>query len=305
MWKYPFIFLSLISVFLLLPDFSYAITIGPAKIEYKTDPGTTISGAFLILNEGQEARTFYAAFEKFTEVDGQKQFLPSEESELTEWFKMEKSVALKAGEQKEIYYTIEVPKNAPPGGHFAVVWWGTAPPSASKQVSIVTRAGILVYLQVSGEVNERGEIIGFSLADEKFLAFKLPEDFVVNFANQGNTYLKPRGEIKIKNIFGSAIAVFNVNAKERIIFPKNVRLFDIAKKFDKLPFVFGPYKAELALNWGEKQNSVLKNFWFFVFPWKTALIAVIILIALLLLFTKGIKKYNQWILKKYSTNSNK
>jgi len=283
--------------FLSFPISARAITVGPAKIEYRVDTGTTISGNLFILNEGQEARTFYAAFEKFTEVDGQKKFLPSEPAELAEWFKMEKSVSLQAGEQKEIPFTIEVPQNAPPGGHFAVIWWGTASPDA-KQVAIVTRAGILVYLQVSGEVNERGEVIEFSLANGKFFVFKLPEDFVVNFQNQGNTYLKPQGEIAVKNIFGSAIADFKVNAKERIIFPENNQILDIAKKFDKLPFAFGFYKAELALQWGEKQNDILKNVWFFVFPWKTVLIIVIILAGLLLIATKGIKKYNQWIIKK-------
>jgi len=302
MRKCLFIIFSSILAFLLLPVYSQAVTVGPAKIEYKTDPGEMITGKLIVVNEEQEAQTFYAAFEKFTEVDGQKKFLPSEPAELAEWFKMEKSVSLKAGQQKEIPFTIEVPKNAPPGGHFAVIWWGTAPPGG--QVAIVTRAGILVFLQVSGEVNEKGEVAEFSLSKGKFFVFKLPEDFVVNFQNQGNTYLKPRGEIAVKNIFGSAVAAFKANSKERIIFPENTQILDIAKKFDKLPFAFGFYKAELALQWGEKQNDILKSVWFFVFPWKIVLIAVIILAALLLAGTKGIKKYNQWIIKKTQESRN-
>jgi hypothetical protein len=274
---------------------SYAVTIGPAKIEYRVDPGAIISDKLLLINEGDKEQTFYAAFEKFTEVNGEKKFLPSEPAELAQWFKMEKSVTLKAGEQKEIPFTIEVPKNAPPGGHFAVIWWGTAPPGG--QVAIVTRAGILVFLQVSGEVNEKGDIAEFSLAKGKFI-FKLPDDFVVNFQNQGNTYLKPLGEITIKNIFGSSIAAFKVNFKERIIFPANTQALDIAKKFDKPPFAFGLYKAELALQWGEKGNSGQRGIWFFIFPWKTVLIVIIILAALLFIATKGIKKYNQWIINK-------
>lgn len=291
--------LALVAGLLILPSGTQAVTVGPAKIEYRTDPGTTISGNLFVLNEGQETRTFYAAFEKFIVKNGETKFLPTEESELANWFKMEKSVALKAGEQKEIPYTIEVPKNAPPGGHFAVIWWGTAPPGGG-QVAIVTRAGILVLLQVSGEVNEKGDVIEFSLPKGKFFVFKLPEDFVVNFKNQGNTYLKPRGEITVKNIFGSAIVAFNVNAKERIIFPENTQLLDVAKKFDKPPFAFGFYKGELTLRWGEKPESIQKNIWFFVFPWKTVLVVIIILAALLLIVTKGVKKYNQWIIAKYT-----
>jgi hypothetical protein len=297
-----FVLIIFAAGFLTLPFDSYAVTVGPAKMEYKTDPGETITGNFFVFNDGQETQTFYAAFEKFTEVNGEKKILPGEPTELAQWFKTEKSVTLKAGEQKEIPFTIEVPQNAPPGGHFAVIWWGTAPPDG--QVAIVTRAGILVYLQVSGDVNEQGEVSEFSLIGRKF-AFKLPEDFAVNFKNQGNTYLKPLGEIVIKNIFGSSVVAFKVNSKERIIFPANTQNLDIAKKFDKPPFAFGFYKAELALQWGEKQNETIKSISFIVFPWKTVLVVVIILLLLYLLATKGIKKYNRWVLKKYSTNSNK
>ena len=278
------------------PLIAEAVTVGPGKIQYKTDPGAVISGKLFVLNEGAETQTFYAAFEKFIEQGGEKKFLPTEESELANWFKMEMSVTVEPGEQKEIPFTIEVPETAPPGGHFAVIWWGTAPPGG--QVAIVTRAGILVYVEVSGEINERGQLLNFSLPQGKFFVFQLPEDFTVSFKNAGNTYLKPRGEIKIKNIFGSEVAAFDVNNKERIILPGDTQSLNVAKKFEKLPFAFGLYKAELVLNWGEK-NNVLKSIYFFIFPWKIVLIGLIILAALFLLMTKGIKKYNQWIIKKY------
>jgi len=211
---------------------------------------------------------------------------------------MEKSVSLEPGKQKEIPFTLEVPQTAPPGGHFAVIWWGTAPPEG--QVAIVTRAGILVYLEVSGEVNEKGELLNFSFQEGKFFVFGLPEDFAVNFKNSGNTYLKPAGEIKIKNIFGSLIAVVDVNNKERIILPEDAQALNVSKRFEKPPFAFGLYKAELALSWGEKQNDIQKSIYLFVFPWKVVLLAIIILAILYLLIIKGIKKYNQWIIKKYS-----
>jgi len=290
------------AVFLLTPDSSYAVTVGPSKIEYHADPGTVIKDTLVLINENAIKQTFWSAFEKFTEVNGEKKFLPGEPTELASWFNLPKSVTLKPKEQKQVPFTIEIPKNAPPGGHFAVIWWGTASPDA-KEVAIVTRAGILVFLQVSGKINEKGEVIEFSLSNGKFFTFKAPEDFIVNFKNQGNTYLKPRGEILIKNIFGSAIAAFDVNSKERIIFPENSQILDVTKKFDKPPFALGLYRAELTLRWGEKQNDVTRTISFIVFPWKTVLIVVIILAAILFIATKGIKKYNQWIIRR-SQNTN-
>jgi hypothetical protein len=275
----------------------YAITVGPAKIEYKANPGEKINDRLVIINDSQTNQTFYAAFEKFTEVNGEKKFLPSEPTALSEWFKMEKTVTLKPGEQKNIPFTIDIPENAPPGGHFAVIWWGTAP-NDSKQVSIVTRAGILVYLEVSGEINEKGSVTAFSLPYNKKIVFELPNDFIVNFKNEGNTYLKPKGEITIRNLFNNKIAAYKVNNKERIIFPNNSQILNIAPQFTETPFALGLYKATLALSWGEKDNHFNKTFNFIVFPWKTILVAFIILLITFLIFFKGIRKYNQWIINK-------
>jgi len=290
------------AVFLLTPDSSYAVTVGPSKIEYHADPGTVIKDTLVLINENAIKQTFWSAFEKFTEVNGEKKFLPGEPTELASWFNLPKSVTLKPKEQKQVPFTIEIPKNAPPGGHFAVIWWGTASPDA-KEVAIVTRAGILVFLQVSGEINEKGEVIEFSLSNGKFFTFKAPEDFIVNFKNQGNTYLKPRGEILIKNIFGGKVATLGVNEVGVILLPESENNLRIAKRFDKSPFAFGFYKADLSLHWGEKPESIQKNIWFFVFPWKQVLGGIIILVLLFFGFKKGIKKYNQWIIRR-SQNTN-
>ncbi len=293
-------YLFLIAFFtVFVPVFVLAVTVGPAKIEYRIDPGAIISDKLVLINDSGFKQTLYSDFEKFKEINGEKKFLPAEPTELANWVKLPKSITLEINEQKEIPFTIEVPKNAPPGGHFAVIWWGTAPPE-SKQVSIVTRAGILVYLRVSGDVKEFAEILKFGAAGGKFFWSKIPEDFVVLFKNSGNTYLKPKGEINVKNIFGSKRAVLAVNDVDIVLLPEGEQNLRIAKKFDKPPFAFGFYRAELSLNWGEKPESIQESVWLFVFPWKYAFGVIIVLIILFFGVKKGINKYNQWIVAKYS-----
>ena len=292
----------IVFIFLLTTIYSpivSAVTVGPAKIEYRADPGDVIEDTLILINEGSEKQTFYSVFEKFTEVNGEKKFLPAEPTELANWFNLPKNATLEPGEQKRIPFTIEIPQNAPPGGHFAVIWWGNAPPE-SKHISIATRAGILIFLRVSGEVNESGKLVSFSASNNNFFFFQLPENFNLIFKNDGNTYLKPQGEILIKNIFGRKIATFNINEISVILLPDNENNLKIAKKFEKAPFAFGLYKAELILRWGEKPESIQKNIWFIIFPWKHVLGGILILIALLWGLKKGVKKYNQWIIKKYS-----
>lgn len=289
----------LLNVFWVILNFnySYAITVGPAKLEYKVNPGDIIGGEIFLMNETSDKQVFVPSFEKFIEVGGEKKFLPGEKSELTEWFKFPKEIELEQRERKNIPFKIEVPQNAPPGGHFAVIWWGNKPTSGTgDNVAIVTRAGILVYLQVSGDINESGRLLNFNLENNKFLFWSLPTNFLISFRNEGNTYLKPKGDVTIKNIFGKNKVIFGVNEGDRILLPQTEDNLRVNPKFQKIPFAFGPYRAVLTLNWGDKPESVQKSLWFFVLPVKETLISVLVII----LIYFGVKRYNRWIIEKYS-----
>ena len=159
-----------------------AVTVGPAKLELSVDPGEVVKGEFFLQNDEKVARKFVAVFEGFTEEGVEKVFF-SDTSDLASWFKTRDDIVLGPGEFQNVPFTLTVPKDAAPGGHFAVIWWGTASPE-SKQVSIVTRAGILVYLRVSGEVNESAELLKFA-AEGGFFQTKMPENFVISFKNSG------------------------------------------------------------------------------------------------------------------------
>lgn len=279
-----------------------AITVGPAKLEYRADPGMKLEGKMFIMNDSAQPQTFYPSFEKFTEVEGEKKFVAGEPTELANWFKMPRQITLGPGEQKDIPFVIEVPENAPPGGHFAVVWWGNAP-AGGGQVSIVTRAGVLVYLRVSGDVRENGEVVSFtSLAGR--VAARLP-DFGVRFRNGGNTYLKPAGEVRVKNMFGGITAVFKVNDVGRIILPGGEENLRLSPRFDRRPFALGLYRAELDLSWGEKPETFLGRYYFLVLPWLHLLLGLIVILALYLAAKIGLRKYNQRIIAKYTASLKK
>lgn len=280
---------------MILPLDSQAVTVGPAKIDYSVDPGDVIEATIFLMNEGQEDVTFYPAFERFIEEDGQKTFL-KDESDLASWIEVETSVFLKAGGKKNIPFAIRIPENAEPGGHFAVMWWGTAPPTDGKEVSIVTRAGILILLRVSGEVTEEGRLLSFSSAGLKRIFWSFPVGFSLTFANDGNIHLKPTGDITVKNILGRTKAVVKVNEHLLQILPGSKRSFDV--RWETAKFAFGPYKAEINLTYGESQKQVSQSFWFVLVPLKTLLAIIFALFVVLFVFPKGIKKYNQWIINK-------
>ena len=152
---------SIIAGFYFIPFASHAVTVGPAKIDVSIDPGQTAVGEIYLANETGIKSTFYSGFEKFIEKNNERIFLPGEPTDLTSWFKMPQSVTLEPGEDIRIPYEIVVPEDAPPGGHFAIIWWSTNPPGGPGGARIVTRAGIVTYIRISGEIIESANVLNF------------------------------------------------------------------------------------------------------------------------------------------------
>lgn len=282
-----------LAIIVLTTSVAHAVTVGPIKLEYLTDPGKTIKGKLFLQNEEGVVRSFYPSFEKFTEVNGEKSFT-KEKSDLSTWFQIEQKITLKPGEGKQIPFKINVPNNAPPGGHFTVIWWSTSPPSESgEQVSIVTRAGILVYLTVSGNVRESGSLSNFSGLNR--FSSGAPFTFNYTVTNTGNTYLKPVGELVIKNIFGKKRAGMPANQYGTNILPQSSRDFNEQIQSDN--FFFGIYRAELNIAYNASGQQTSQNFWFFVLPWGASVITILVLLFIFLIVPRGIRKYNAWIIQ--------
>lgn len=290
MKKIIYLSLAILAVITATP-IAHAVTVGPVKLEYVTDPGKTIEGKLFLQNEESVTHSFYPSFEKFTEVNGQKSFT-KEKSDLSTWFQVEQKITLKPGEGRQIPFKIAVPNNAPPGGHFTVIWWSTSPPSESgEQVSIVTRAGILVYLTVSGDVRESGTLSNFRGLNR--FSNGAPFAFSYTLENTGNTYLKPSGELAIKNIFGKTRASLPANQYGTNILPQSSRDFNDQIQSDN--FFFGIYRAELNLAYGTSKDLV--SYWFFVLPWDATVITIALLLVFFLVIPRGIRKYNAWIIQ--------
>jgi hypothetical protein len=271
-----------------------AITIGPAKLELEADPGDILRGEMSLFNEADKAGTFYVSFEKFIEKDGQRVFLPDEESLIAEWTEVSESVFLVAGERQRIPFAIRVPENAPPGGHFAVAWWSTVPPEAKGGVGITVRAGILIFLRVSGEVTEETEIL---YSPKQSIVGALPLGFNVTFKNLGNVHLRPLGNIVIRDLFGRTKAQIPINPQRFNVLPESQRTF--AAEWQEEGISFGPYRATLELSYGsDEPKEYKKTVLVWVLPRILTSLIILALIILILVIIKGIPKYNRWVIEK-------
>lgn len=301
------------------PSQSQALTISPAKFILEADPGETLETQMSVLNDHDTTLTFYPVFERYTTRGDEPIFIP-ETTGLPSWIAtVPAQLTLGPKGMGNVSVLIKVPKDAEPGGHYAVIFWSSASPGKSAEesgMSIVTRVGSLVLLEVSGNVVESAEIDNFKAP--KTLFSRLPVGFSYDLKNTGTVHLAPEGKLIIKNIFGRTSAILEVNPANLYALPGTIRNFSTQNwepeggmpkiegegffselKREKVGFALGYYRANLDLEYGkEGKQTAQASFGFFVFPWRIITISVLILGLLLLLLTKGVQKYNQWVIKK-------
>ncbi|MCA9397897.1 hypothetical protein KC573_03630, partial [candidate division WWE3 bacterium] len=304
-FRYTFSILFLFSSFFVLasinPSDIHALTVSPVRMELSADPGQTITKDIKLINEQAEQRTFYVSYENFTAQGetGKPEFTGGTE-DLATWIQAPSQVTLQPGESRTIPITLSVPQNADPGGHFSAIFWGTNPPSDDdSQIAIGGRLGILILLEVSGDINESGSVIEFGIIDNKTILTTLPLELFYRFQNTGNVRLKPSGEVTVKNIFGSVIeATIPANSEQGNVLPQTTRRFDLtwgeeptesvgewsefwnAVEYQWSNFKFGPYTLTLDVEYGSGLSDQ-EDVRVFFFPWQLLTIAVLALIALI------------------------
>lgn len=268
----------------------FALTVGPAKLEFTTDPGQVLEFGLFVRNDSDYDTKYQIIVEGFTEEGGERKYIenPPEAS----WVEAPKDIFLKAKEDTNVPIKINVPKDAPPGGHFLVLWVSTKPEGG--QVAIVSRVGALVFINVSGNAIYKAYIS--ELKAPKF-AWSFPVKFAYVIKNEGNTYITPKGDIEIKNIFGRLIADLPINPRELQILPNTSKNFEQEWKTN---FAFGIYKAIFNLEYANSRNSL--THWFVFIHLKALIIILIILIFIVFILPRLIKKYNEWVIRKYTQN---
>jgi hypothetical protein len=295
-------------------SFVSALTISPARLEVSADPGIISQGEFTVVNEQDADQVFYTSVENF-EAQGETgtpNFTPSKEG-LASWIHTAESVTLKKGEKAKIPFTIEVPKDADAGGHFAAIFLSTVPPSSKDggQVSVGAKIGMLILLRVSGNIKEQGGVLSFALKNGSKVSTMLPVDFVYRFKNDGADRVKPVGSVSIKNMFGLEAAKLNANPTEGNILPSSIRRYENTwgqeaplpasssfftfVKYEYRNFALGFYFADLDLTFGvssEAHNSL----WFVVFPWHLLVVVAILLLILFVILRLALHHYNNFII---------
>jgi len=299
---YSLLFLALsFAIYLISAHPAQAIVVSPVTVEHELAPGMSATGNVRVSNDTNEEETYYVSIQTFIAKgeEGEQQYLPETDvAGLPSWFSLStKSITLQPKESKEFEYTINVPPNGEPGGHYATLFFSTTPSDGpGSNVGIAAKTGIIFLVNVTGDIKESAVIESFTANNN--IVSHLPEFMSLRIRNDGSVHLRPEGVLAVRNMWGGIVARVAANPNKSAILPNSVRRLNVwwAKSndidnsgtfFGELKnewknFGFGRYSATVDVYYGSKKTPLVpKTVTFWVIPWR--LLTVFIIIALILM----------------------
>jgi len=261
-----------------------SLGISPVTFELTGRPGEAIENYLKVFNPSADTIGVRMQIEDIAPT-GEEGFVTVEPPDtetysLARWIRTDpEEFELKPGEERQVKFTLTIPNNAEPGGHYGTVLAATRAimGSGSTGAAVVQRIGALVLLIVPGEMEESLIVKDFSAPN--FSEYG-PIKFSIKFENTGTVHLKPKGLITISNLLGRKSA--EIPFPEKNVLPKGIRKIDVS--WDKKLLWPGRYTASITGNYGlgnAQISPMIITFW--VFPWKICLAAFLVLILLFLI----------------------
>lgn len=165
--KYVLVGIAILCIPSAVADVNFIVS--PILYEIETETGSTIEKTAKLRNLSENTYTIYTSASDFTTngTSGKPDFIRKSElvypdQELSSWISISSgSFIIGPNEEKEISFTINVPNDATPGGHYGAVFFknnqsGTSPTGTAVNINI--DYGVLVLVNVDGEIITEAEI---------------------------------------------------------------------------------------------------------------------------------------------------
>ncbi len=306
-----------------------AISISPPVMEIDITSGNSVERTIEVGNETDQEKFYAVGIGKFEMVgeEGYQKFLPIEEGNdfgVASWIKYEENnIVVPPRGSKKFMFTIDVPENADPGGHYASIHFSIGKPTEEdaedSMVGVEAQIHSLILVRVAGDIIEKAEIESFGIKDDKTPINRFPVALVWKLKNSGNVHIRAQGNIEIKDMFGRRVELIDANPKNYRALPGATRkieawwgdmsdfdnndesssFFQEAKK-EFSNFAIGKYSAKLDIVYGDgNKNFLSEEISFWMIPWRVLLIALIMFAVLAVVIILFVKRYNKWIVKKH------
>ena len=276
--KYILIFLGILAFLpsAALAQDSLTLTVTPPLFKINLGPGDYWASSLKVVNSNPGQQEIFARVVNFVPKGegGRGDLVPvlegSTEQTLAEWIEVPQAgTALPAEGSIEIPFSLRIPENASPGGHYAAILLGTEPPEKEEGSVIRVSALIstLLFVEVRGDIVEDGIIR--ELSTEKNIYQKPEAELTLRFENRGNVHLQPQGHITIYNMWGRERGEIPINQETQFgnVLPESIRKFEFVWKGERNFFEVGRYKAVATLAFGkEERKNITRETAFWIVP---------------------------------------
>lgn len=182
---------------------------------------------------------------------------------------------------------IDVPEDALPGGHYAMIMHQPVAESGeitTNQAAVNQRVGTLVYLLVEGDITEDAVVRNVTLPRVSEFG-PVPVAFAIE--NLSDVHIRPAVQIYVKNMFGRTVDTLTVESQN--VFPYTLRQFET--QWDRV-WGLGRYSITIEATYGSQAKIATAHAYFWMLPLRLILA---VLVALLTLLGIGVAVRRHWL----------
>ncbi len=286
---------------------SISLGYAPVSQELKINPGTTYKDSVTIWNLSEDEIEYFITIRGFKQLEDHPgtAILLSEEQDLvsttsaSSWFEIEtESILVPSQYNFELDFSITVPEDNSPGEYYAQIFFFTDQKSdlqdAVRTVNNIG-GGPTFLIKTGDDLTESMDLLEFKSTKKIYESPNITLN--TSISNTGNTHIKPKGIIVLRNILNQELATFEFNPTEQAILRDTIATY-ITKwdsnylLTDEGKLAVGPINAELTINYKSDSpgySPIIGNTSFWIFQWKLAL-AILGLIVLILWTIRTIRK---------------
>jgi len=264
------------------------LSISPPTFEISANPGDTLTNTIRVTNLNESSVLVSVDRRNFTAVGEEGSIGLTEEEtsfSLASWISVEpESVRIPGRDSHTFIFTIAIPANAEPGGHFGSVVFKTGGAQPGQTGAALSQeVGALVLLRVAGQAEESASLASFS--STKNLWEYGPVDLELRVKNEGNVHVRPTGTIIVTNIWGRQVA--EIELEPRNVLPGAIRRSLTTWEEKNL---IGKYTATVYLTYGNQGKTLTASTAFWAFPYRVGGLVLAGLLVLMILLYRGRKR---------------
>ncbi len=260
-----FFFFFLLGAIFVQVDSARGFTLSPLRHTMVVDPGKTAVAQVALYNNEDHTLELVPEVDAFR-IHPESGYAQFGESDVAKsWIHTDVgTITLAPGAKQIVNFTVTVPPNSLSESHYLGLFVKEKP--GNGQIGIGKRLGTLLFLHVSGDVQEKMQLQDFSLIEKEGKKF-----FHIQTLNEGSIHLIPQGKMEFFNLFGRKVGEVSINPEERKVLPGGVwrTSIEVPKNLGS-----GRINSHLSLHYGLTDQVLTGSVRFWNIPWFFIFIAV-------------------------------